>query len=133
MRFVLCELSPPVITAAAVPVSALARGAHAVAPAAPLVPEPRRFQSQENVEELLWCEKMENFELTGSGLNRLYSVQVQVQFNSIQYTIRLNLDLAKVNPSGSKLKSKTGISDQLKAQFKSVQLTIHFNVGLAKS
>ena len=57
MRFVLCKLPPPVITAAAVPVSALARGAHAVAPAAPLVPEPRRFQSQENVEELLWCEK----------------------------------------------------------------------------
>ena len=76
---------------------------------------------------------MENFELTGSGLNRLYSVQLQVQLSSIQYTVRLNLDLAKVNPSGSKLKSKTGISDQLKAQFKSVQLTIHFNVGLAKS
>ena len=102
--FVLCELPPPVITAAAVPVSALARGAHAVAPAVPLVPEPRRFQSQENGEEHLWFVK--KWRILNSLVPGLTAYTLcRCKFNSIQYTIRFNLDLAKVSPSRSKLKS----------------------------
>ena len=86
---------------------------------------------------------MENFEFTGSRLNRLYSVQVQVQFNSIHNSIQPRPRQGQSEQVKTKINSvqftvhnvylATGLSHQLKAQFKSVQLTIQFSVELAKS
>ena len=86
---------------------------------------------------------MENFEFTGSRLNRLYSVQVQVQFNSIHNLIQPRPRQGQSEQVKTKINSvqftvhnvylATCLSDQPKAQFKSVQLTIQFSVELAKS
>ena len=60
---------------------------------------------------------MENIGLTGSTLNRLYWVQVQVQFNSIHNSIQP--------------RPRQGQSEQVKTKINSVQFTVH-NVYLAK-
>ena len=87
---------------------------------------------------------MEKFELTGSRLTRLYSVQVQIQFNSIHNSIQPRPRQGQSEQVKPKINAiqltvqinvylVTGISYQLKAQFKYVQLAIQFNVELAKS